>query len=97
MATQQAAYLLLQNASLIPAVIESYKSAWGDFLWPVLFLATLGLVYLKTESPVMVALASIFGNVLLLTLLPGRFHLFFYGILAFSIAILFYAVIGRKD
>ena len=95
MATQANAYELLKNGSVFHSAVESYEAAWGDFFWPVMFLFVLYMVYLKTESPTMVALAMIVGNVGMFTLVDIRFQPILYITLVVSIALTLYSFVGR--
>lgn len=96
MATQAQAYELLKNGSIFPAAIESYEAAWGDFFWPVMFISILGLIYLKTESPWMVTIAMIIGNVGMFSLIDLRFQPILYLTMVVSMALVLFAFVGKE-
>ena len=92
---------LLVNGSLMEAVISSYEEAWTFggiiWLWPIVFLFTLIIVAIKSESPTMVAIYAILGNIALGTMLEQLTHIIFASILVFSIMIwLFSLFLSRK-
>jgi len=93
---QNESYDLLMNGSIIEASIKSYEIPLTFsgiiWLWPILFLFTLILVAMKTESPTMVAIIAILGNVALGTLLPQQTHIIFALILILSLLIWFYSL-----
>ena len=91
----------LVNGSIMEAVISSYEEAWSfggiQWLWPIVFLFTLIIVAIKSESPTMVAIYAILGNLALGTMLEQLTHIIFASILVFSIMIwLFSLFLSRK-
>ncbi len=92
---------LLVNGSLTEAVISSYEEAWSfggiQWLWPVVFLFTLIIVAIKSESPTMVAIYAVLGNIALGTMLDSYTHIIFYIIIVLSVMIwLFSLFLSRK-
>lgn len=87
---------LLSNGSVIEAVIKNYEIAWtfGDVIWfwPVIFLFTLVMVAMKSESPAFISIYAVLGNVFLGTMLPQISHLIFGLILVFSFLIVLYSL-----
>ncbi len=91
---------LLVNGSLMEAVVSSYEEAWTFggiiWLWPIIFLFTLIIVAIKSESPTMVAIYAILGNIALGTMLEQLTHIIFASILVFSIMIWFFSLFLSK-
>lgn len=83
--------LLFNNGTVIEASVRSYEIAFTFggviWLWPLLFLFTLMMVQIKTQSPTMVAIYAILGNLALGSLLPAISHTFFASILIITLAI----------
>ncbi len=98
---QNESFDLLVNGSIMESVISSYEEAWLfggiQWLWPVVFLFTLIIVAIKSESPTMVAIYAILGNLALGTMLEQLTHTIFALILVFSIMVwLFSLFLSRK-
>ncbi len=97
---QNASFDLLVNGSLTEAVISSYEEAWTFggiiWLWPIVFLFTLIIVAIKTESPTMIAIYAILGNIALGTMLEQLTHIVFASILIFSIMIWLFSLFLSK-
>ncbi len=98
---QNESFDLLVNGSIMESVIASYEEAWLfggiQWLWPVVFLFTLIIVAIKSESPTMVAIYAILGNLALGTMLEQLTHTIFALILVFSIMVwLFSLFLSRK-
>ena len=91
---------LLVNGSLTEAVISSYEEAWTFggiiWLWPVIFLFTLIIVAIKTESPTMIAIYAILGNLALSTMLEQLTHIVFGTILVLSIMVWLFSLFLSK-
>jgi len=96
-ATMNQSWEYLQNASLFKAVDTAYQaSAMGIFFWPIIFLFTLFVIYIKTENPGYVAIYAILGNVALVTLLPIATHPIFYTTVVLSIALSLWSFYGSS-
>ena len=63
MANLTTPYTELLNASLFKAATHTYEASIGVLFWPIIFMFTLAMLYIKTESPAFVALYAIIGNV----------------------------------
>ena len=91
---------LLVNGSLGEAVISSYEEAWTFggiiWLWPIVFLFTLIIVAIKTESPTMIAIYAILGNLALGTMLERSTHIVFGIILVLSVMIWLFSLFLSK-
>ena len=96
MANMTQAYTYLANSSLFEAANEAYAVSVGIFFWPIIFMFTLFLVYIKTESPAYVAVYAIIGNVALAALLPILTHTIFYTTIVFSIALTLWSFFGSN-
>lgn len=91
------AYELLTNGSFIQAGFEAYKVSMGDWLWPVFFIFTLVVVFIKTESPGYLLTFAILGNALLSTRLTSVTAPIFYMTLVISLALVLYKFyMGRR-
>ena len=98
---QNESFDLLVNGSIMQAVIKSYEEAWNFggiiWLWPVVFLFTLIIVAIKSESPTVVGIYAILGTVALGTMLEQLTHIVFGFIAVFSVMIwLFSLFLSRK-
>ncbi len=98
---QNASFDALVSGNITDAVILSYEEAWHfggiQWLWPIVFLFTLIIVAIKSESPTMVAIYAILGNVALGTLLDPYTNIIFWAIALFSSVIwLFSLFLSRK-
>lgn len=96
MATTTQAWEYLQNASLFKATTEIYEVAWGLWFWPIIFMFTLFVVAIKTESPAFVAIYAILGNLALSRFLIPASHPIFFGTLIFSIAMVLWSLFGSN-
>ena len=94
MANMDNAWDLLRNGSLFNATAEAYQFAWDVWFFPLIFLFTLFLIMIKSESPCMVVIAAIIGNVALFGLLPVASEMAFYITLVFSLAMVLWKFIG---
>ena len=98
---QNESFDLLMNGSVVEAAIRSYEEVWTfagvNWLWPIVFLFTLIIVAIKSESPTMVAIYAVLGNIALSTMLEQLTHIIFASILVFSVMIwLFSLFLSRK-
>lgn len=92
-----AAFDLMLNGSLLKASVMGYESAWGPWFWPVLFMATVGLVGIKSKSPALIAIMTIIRNVILgykYALLPVQSSIIFYVVLVLTFGFTIYSVFG---
>ena len=92
---------LLVNGSLTEAVRSSYEEAWTFggiiWLWPIIFLFTLIIVAIKSESPTMIAIYAILGNIALGTMLEQLTAGILWTIALLSIMIWFFSLfLSRK-
>ena len=91
---------LLVNGSLMEAVISSYEEAWTFggiiWLWPIVFLFTLIIVAIKSESPTMVGIYAILGNIALGTRLEQATAGIFWIIALVSVMIWFFSLFLSK-
>lgn len=90
------AYELLLNGSVIKGSNEAYQSTIGVWFWPLIFIFTLTLLAIKSENPAYVAFYAITGNIVLAGFLPIATHPIFYGILVFSLALVFWSIYASK-
>jgi len=86
----------ISGGNVTQGVALSYTIAWGVWFWPVLFIAFLGLVAMKSQSPALVAIVTIIGNVGMVLLLPVETSIIFYVILVLCIGINFYMWFGSS-
>ncbi len=98
---QNTSFDLLTGGNLTEAVISSYEEAWTFggiiWLWPIIFLFTLIIVAIKTESPTMIGIYAILGNIALGTMLEQYTHTIFWTIAVISIMIWFFSLfLSRK-
>ena len=98
---QNESFELLINGSVVPAAIKNFEIAFTfggiNWLWPFLLLGTLILIAMKLESPGMVAIFAILGNVFLATRLPQISGTIFTIIVVISLVIWFYSLfVSRK-
>ena len=96
MATMAQATELLHNASLFKAANEAYAVSLGIFFWPIIFLFTLFVVYIKTENPAYVAVYGILGNVILASFLPIISHPIFYVTVLLTLAMVLWSFFGSS-
>ena len=96
MATMAQATELLHNASLFKAANEAYTTSLGIFLWPILFLFTLFMLYIKTENPAYVAMYGIIGTVALASFLPMLTQPIFYITVLLTLAIVLWSFFGSS-
>ena len=73
-----AAYTLLENGSLVGGAVAAYQVAWGVYFWPILTIALLGLVAIKTESAGLVAVMAIIAHIIMWNYLPVQTEPIFY-------------------
>jgi len=95
-ATINQSFIYLQNASLFKAANEAYAVSLGIFFWPIIFLFTLFVIYIKTENPAFVAIYAIIGNVALVAFLPIFTHPIFYLTLLFSFSMVLWSFFGSS-
>ena len=98
---QNASFDLLVGGNLTEAVISSYEEAWNFggiiWFWPIIFLFTLIIVAIKSESPTMIGIYAILGNIALGTMLNPYTHIIFWTIAVISVMIwLFSLFLSRK-
>ena len=97
---QNVSFDLLTNGSLTDAVVSSYEEAWTFggiiWLWPIIFLFTLIIVAIKSESPTMVAIYAILGNVALGTRLEQYTHIIFAMVVILSVMVWFFSLFLSK-
>ena len=97
---QNESFDLLVNGSIGRAVISSYEEAWTFggiiWLWPIVFLFTLIIVAIKTESPTMIAIYAILGNIALGTMLEQLTQVIFYMTAVLSIMIWLFSLFLSK-
>ena len=96
MASMTQAYEYLGNASLFKAANEAYAVSVGIFFWPIIFLFTLFMLYIKTENPAYVAMYAIIGNVALAAFLPIMTHPIFYITLTLSLGFTLWSFFGSS-
>ncbi len=93
---QNESFDLLINGSVIEAAVKTYETAFNFggviWFWPIMFLITLILVAMKTESPAMIAIYAILGNIALGTMLPQISSVFFFIIVVLSVMIWLYSL-----
>lgn len=94
---QTDAYDLLVNGSLFKAVDVSYRVAWGDWFYPLIFFVSLVMVYMKTESPAMVFIASAVLTVIMKPFVGQTFFSVFFLISALCLAFTLYSFYGKAD
>ncbi len=91
-----ASFDLLVNGSIIGAAVKSYEEAtsFGGvvWVWPILFLFTLTFLMIKSESPTMVGIYVVLGNVALGSRLAESSRLIFVMILILSLVIWFFSL-----
>lgn len=90
------AYNLLINGSVIEANTEVYEAAIGIWAWPILFLVTLVIFYIKSENPAYIAFYAIFGNYLIGNYVVPITHPIFYGTAVFSFFLVLWKIIGSR-
>lgn len=95
--TMDQAWVYLQNMSLFKASNEVYAVALGIFFWPIVFLFTLFVVAIKTESPAYIFLYSVIGNIALFTLMTDvRTHPIFYATVLLSLTMVLWSLFGSS-
>lgn len=91
-----ASFDLLVNGSVIPAAVSVYEQAtnFGGIIWvwPFLFLFTLVLVAVKSESPTLVGIYVILGNVALGSRLAEASKIIFVMVLIMSLVVWFFSL-----
>ena len=97
---QNESFDLLVNGSIIPAVIKSFEIPWTFggviWLWPFMLLFLLVIVAIKSESPTMVGIFVILGNIALGTRLSPVSDIIFWITLVLSILIWFFSIFAGK-
>ena len=98
---QNASFDLLVNGSIIEAAVKSYEEGWlmGGVIWfwPIMLLFLLIIVALKSESPTMVAIFAILGNVALRSRLDQISDVIFGLVVILSVLVWFFSLfISRK-
>lgn len=91
------AYNQLVNGSLVEASITAYQSVIGYWFWPIIFIFTIVLVYIKSENPGTVFIVSVIGNVMLYGYLPIAFRPFLYLTLVISLFLVLLKIWGSRD
>lgn len=90
--------LLAQNQSVIGAAINTYDTALGGlYFWPILFLFTLLLIAIKTQSYHYTLFYAVAGNVLIGSLLPIRTSPIFYGVMVFSLMLVLWSFYSNRN
>ena len=90
------AYNLLINGSIIQAGNEAWMSTVGIWFWPIIFIWTLVMVYIKSENPTYIFVYSILGNVLLGRYIFPLSHPIFYSVAVFSLFLTLWKIFGSK-
>ena len=85
---------LLTNGSLFLASAGAYEATIGLFFWPIIFLFTLFLLFIKSENPAYIAIYAILGNFALATLLPIQTDPIFYTTAVLSLALVLWSFFG---
>lgn len=94
MVDTSAAYKLLVNGSIIRAANELYQTTVGMWFWPIFFIITLVILYIKTENPTYIIFYTILGNYLIgAYVLPPTYPIF-YGIAVFSLFLVLWKIFG---
>lgn len=101
MAATEAAYeILVKNGTVIKAGTKAWESTVGIFFWPILFLWTLVVVYIKTENPAYIFMYAVLGNALLawkaMTQLDTIFHPVFYVTAVISLFLVLWKIFGSN-
>lgn len=89
--TSEMAWDALQNGSIVNAAHIGLQAAWmtpiGSIFYSLLFLIIVVSAYVKIESPFVVGVISIIGNVVLGGLLLPQFAMTFYIVLIVTFGI----------
>ena len=97
---QNESFDLLVNGSIIPAVVKSFEIPWTFggvvWLWPFMLLFLLVIVAMKSESPTMVGIFVILGNIALGARLSPVSDIIFWLTLVLSILIWFFSIFVSK-
>lgn len=88
---------LLVNGSMVKAASYSYTQAFGVWFWPILFLATLGLLAIKTRNLALISVYAIIGNIGLAALLPIETSPFFYVVVGVSAGLVIFSLFGSAS
>lgn len=91
---------LLFNGSVVKSSVTAHETAWTFggivWLWPIIFILTLIMVAIKTESPNMVAIYAIIGNIALASRLDVISEKIFFFVLVVSVLIVLYSMFFSK-
>ena len=96
MANLSIAFEKLTNMSVVESANEAYKAnvIIGNFFWPIIFLFTLFLLYLKTENPTYLSIYTIIGAFVLGKWLINTTQPIFYITLVLSIGLTLWSIFG---
>ena len=97
MANTTAAYDLLVNGSLIEASVAVYESVIGYYFWPIIFIFTIVLVYIKSENPGTVFIVAVIGNFMIGVYLPVVFRPILYLTLVISLFLVLLKMWGSRQ
>lgn len=89
------AYEYLMNGSIFKATNAVYQAKVGVIFWPLLFIWTLIIIAVKTESPNFVLFYAILGNYLIGKYVIGIFTPMFYMVAVLSLAIVLWKIFGK--
>lgn len=97
---QNESFDILSNGSVVEAAIKSYEIGWTfggiTWFWVVIFLFTLLMVAIKSDSPAMVAMYAILGGIALRSQLPLISDTIFGFIMVITIFIWLFSVFISK-
>lgn len=96
MANMSTAFELLTNMSVVEAANEAYNITIGVFFWPIIFLFSLFVIYLKTENPTYLSIYTIIGAFVLGKWLINPLQPIFYITLLFSIGLTLWSMFGSS-
>ena len=94
--TSNLSYELLVNGSVFKAVNQIYIDKVGIIFWPILFLFTLVIIAIKTESSNYVLFYTVLGNYMIGKYISGFFHPIFYIMAVLSLFVVLWKMYASK-